>query len=98
MDSSQKPPPQLEILTGTWSDLQPHAERAALFIVQGDLDLTEVAHKIIGDDVTAVGAWISTGAIQRPNPTQIKTWDESPGRTFRFAIVQPYVLIQEQGH
>lgn len=37
--------PQLEILTGSWSDLKPHAERAAVFVIDGDLNLADVAQK-----------------------------------------------------
>lgn len=90
--------PQLEILTGAWEDLKPHAERAAVFVIHGDLNLTEVAQKVIDNDVQAVSRWIEEGSIQRPTPTQINSWDKTPDRLFRLAIVQPYVLIQELGH
>ena len=88
----------LEILTGLWSDLKAHLERHAVFLVHGDLDLREVSEKVAADDAKAIALWIEENLISRPTPQQTDAWDETPSRTFRFAIVQPYVLIQELGH
>ncbi len=90
--------PQLEILTASWADIKPHAERAAVFVIHGDQNLADVAQKVIDNDVEAVSRWIDQGAIARPTPAQIEIWDKVPRRLFRFAIVQPYVLIQELAH
>lgn len=95
---SDQPRTKLEVLTGEWTDLKPHAERGAVFLVSPDLDLNEVAIKVAQDDVESIRAWIEANSLQRPLMNQIERWDESPGRSFRFTIVQPYVLIQELGH
>jgi hypothetical protein len=90
--------PAVEVLTGFWLHLKPHAENNSVFIVTQDLDLQEVALLAAKDDAEAISAWIRDGQIARPTLEQLEAWDESAAKSFRFAIVQPYVLIQEQGH
>jgi hypothetical protein len=88
----------IEILTGFWLHLKPHAERDTIFVVTQDLDLLEVATRIAADDVDAISTWIESAQIAKPTLDQIEAWDQAAAKLFRFAIVQPYVLIQEEGH
>jgi hypothetical protein len=87
-----------ELMDGTWDDLKDHAERGAVFVVSQDLDLLHVAEKVATDDASAVGAWIEGGSLIRPSEEQLKSWESVPSKSFRFIILQPYVLIQELGH
>ena len=89
-------PPEPEILTGFWKDLEPHSERNAIFIVNEELDLLDVARKIAADDAEVVAAWIEDQEIRRPTPLELKSWNQEPTKSFRFSIVQPYVLIQDR--
>lgn len=90
--------PAIEIMSGLWRDLKDHAERGAIFLLDQDLDLGEVATRIAADDVAAISRWIQEKKIDRPKIEQIETWNTMQAKAFRFAIVQPYVLIQEEGH
>lgn len=88
-----------EILVGLWEDLKAHSvERDAVIIVAQDIDLVFAAEKVASDDVKAVQSWIQSGRFTRPSQQQLEIWSEMPQKTFRFLIVQPYVLIQEPGH
>lgn len=88
-----------EILIGLWNDLKVHClERDAVILVAQDLDLVTAAEKVAVDDVKSVQSWIQSGRFHRPTVEQIEGWNELQKKAFRFVIVQPYVLIQEQGH
>lgn len=89
---------QKELMKGLWSDLRPHAEREALFLVAQDLDLIAVGSSIVSDDTKALGQWIQQGLITRPSKEQVQAWDQAPDKSFHFLITQPYVLAQELGH
>lgn len=88
-----------EIMLAPWTDLRPHwADRGAIVFVDIDLDLVDVGEKIVGDDTRMIEQWLGTHQLAKPNQTQVEAWDQTPTKNFRFLIVQPYVLIQEQGH
>lgn len=85
-------------MSASWEDLSPHAERNSLFVVSPLLDLVDVAVKTAGDDTKSVSLWIESGLISRPTLDQIRQWQSSSKKEFRFLIVAPYVLIQELPH
>lgn len=88
-----------EILTGLWSDLKPHAERDAIFVVSLDLDLVDVGTAVMNDDLGSVQKWLAEAQLVRPNPPQLEAWDRTATeKSFTFVIVAPYVLIQELAH
>ena len=90
---------KLEIFTGLWQDLKAHClERDAVIVVAPDLDLVVAAEKVAKDEVKSVQAWIQSGRFARPTSEQLKSWESNPQKSFRFVIVQPYVLVQEPGH
>jgi hypothetical protein len=90
---------KLEIFTGLWQDLKIHSvERDAVILVAQDLDLVIAAEKVAKDEVKSVQGWIQSGRFARPSVTQLESWEAMPQKSFRFVIVQPYVLIQELGH
>jgi hypothetical protein len=81
-----------------WEWIAPHNERQAVIVVSQDLNLIEVGLCIAQDDATAVQDWIKRELLNKPTPTQIRTWEQNPGKRFTTLIVQPYVLIQEHAH
>lgn len=83
-----------EILSASWSDLEPHFNRGALFLVAGELDLVDVGIKAATDDALAIGKWIEANQIVRPNALDIAKWSQNPNQSFKFLIVAPYVLTQ----
>ncbi len=78
----------------SWQDLQPHAKRDALILVDENLDIVEVGYAIANDDSKAVQNWISEQLIQKPTQQQLSNWNENPNQTFNTIIVQPFVLVK----
>lgn len=76
-----------ELSIVSWSALSPHAERGALFWVDKQLDLVEVAMCMALDEAVAIGAWHEAGLL-------LPAAQNAPPdfAAFRFLIVQPFVL------
>lgn len=81
-----------------WEWIAPHIERQSVVVVAQDLNLVEVGMKIAQDDAPTVQDWIKKDLLTRPSTTQIRNWEQNPGKRFSTLIVQPYVLIQEQAN
>tara|TARA_B100001248_G_scaffold262290_1_gene257337 strand:- start:15746 stop:16048 length:303 start_codon:yes stop_codon:yes gene_type:complete len=84
-----------ELNTVEWPALKPHAERGALFLLSQKNDLVEVGARVAADDKAYIQALLEANQLQRVEPEQIKSLDQSPSTTFVFVIVQPYVFAQE---
>lgn len=78
-----------------WQDLQPHAKRDAVILIQAALNLLDVATAIATDDKASVQTWIDRQLIAKPSAEQLANWNQHPQTQFTVAIVQPFVLIQE---
>ena len=76
-----------EVSVVSWSGLEPHAERGALFWVDRKLDLVEVAVSFALDDTRSVGAWHEAKLLLPAANTPSKNF-----AAFNFLIVQPFVL------
>lgn len=98
MTSDNRKKIESEIMTALWLDLKDHGERNAIFLVNQDLDLALVGEKVMTDEASTVAAWINDGSLTRPTPQQMATWASESGKTFRFIILAPHILIQEQSH
>jgi hypothetical protein len=79
-----------------WFALRAHLERGGLIVVDGLLDLAEVAAGVASDDVKSIERWLASGLIGKPSAQQIELWNAAHGKTFLCLIVSPYVLIQEE--
>lgn len=77
-----------------WEWLKSHGERGALLLVDPALPLAEVGGCIARDDTAAVAAWLETGQLSRPAPSQCEAWDREPALPFSILIISPYILIQ----
>jgi hypothetical protein len=71
----------------TWSFLQGHAQRGALFWVDPQLDLVQVAWAISQDQLTYVESWLTQQLLQKADDEPLEH-----ALAYRFIIVQPYVL------
>ena len=76
-----------EVSVVSWSALAPHAERGALFWVDRQLDLAEVATCMALDEARSVGAWHQAGLLLPASTTPPQDFV-----AFEFVIVQPFVL------
>lgn len=79
-----------------WSWLRAHLERGGLIVIDGNLDLAEVASKISNNDSETIERLITKGGISKPSVDQLALWDSQPTKLFTISIVSPYVIIQEQ--
>ena len=70
------------------ADLEAHAQRGGLVLVDPALDLLDVAEAIAEDRGDEVAAWISAGQLTRP------PFEDLTAETYEMVIVQPYVLAQ----
>jgi len=84
-----------EIAPMPWSDLQPHAKRDSIIIVNPSLDLLEVGEAIANDNAPLVNQWINQGLISKPTQQQLSEWNENLQQQFNTIIVQPFVLISQ---
>ncbi|MDJ0599672.1 MAG: DUF2288 domain-containing protein [Crocosphaera sp.] len=77
-----------------WTDLKPHAQRDAVIVVNGNLNLLDVGVAIAQDDKIAVEHWITEQLISKPSNQQLSDWNINPTQLFKTLIVQPFVLVQ----
>ena len=85
---------QEDIASISWQEILPHAKRDAVFVINEQLDLLEVAEAIALDNTSLVSNWIAEQLIAKPSNTQLTHWNSNPETQFTTAIVQPFVIIQ----
>lgn len=85
-----------EIQTCYWLDLEPHALRNALFLVDGELDLLTAAKGLAANQTDSVQAWLAAGSIRRPSKDELEVWHLDQHKVFVFLVVQPFVLARPQ--
>lgn len=83
-----------EVLPVEWEVLRLHAERDRLFFVDAELPLVEVGCALALDDSAQLAAWIEAGRLRRPSAEEMGM---DPTRIFQFLIVQPFVLVHDEG-
>lgn len=83
---------KLEILETTWVDLEPHHKRDALFLISPEVGLQNAAEAIAADQGNVIAAWLHSQHIARPNDAHVAALGKC--EKLRFAIVQPYVLVE----
>ena len=77
-----------------WPELERHFARGVVIKVANDVDLIEVAMRVIGDDKAVVAEWMEQGKIGHPSMEDAKEWVERQP-AFWAVVVSPWVLIQE---
>ena len=82
-----------EIEIADWEDLLPHFAHERLFACREDLSLLDAAVAIAADDVDTVRELIRSRRLFTPDDNQAMSWFAAK-ETFRFLIVQPYVLVK----
>ncbi len=53
------------------------------------------AEAIARDDADTVRAWLTRGALRRPDAQERATWPDDPDRRWLALVVAPFVLVQE---
>jgi hypothetical protein len=77
----------------TWPELQRHFARGAVIKVNPQLDLIEVAAKMVQDDAAAIESFSNAGDIARASLDDARQWEENQP-LFWTVVVAPWVLIQ----
>jgi hypothetical protein len=86
---------QKDVADISWNELQPHAKRDAIIVIQDELDLAEVAVAIAEDNTAFVQNWIANQSIAKPSSQQLTEWNQTPEKQFFALIIQPFVVVQE---
>jgi hypothetical protein len=85
---------QEDVADIAWHDLQAHAKRDAIIVINNELELSTVAAAIAEDDTTSVQGWIGEEAIAKPTAQQLTDWNQTPEKQFVALIVQPFVVVK----
>ncbi|MEX0798367.1 MAG: DUF2288 family protein [Bacteriovoracaceae bacterium] len=86
-----------EIDKASWSMLEDHYKRGALFLVEG-LDLAEAGAAVAADEAGKVKLWLDNKELLKVDENLKEAFSKNPNdKNFKFIIVQPYVFIQVVG-
>ncbi len=77
-----------------WPELERHFARGTVIRVAGDLDLIEVALRLVEDDKVVVAEWMGQDKIGHTTLEDARAWVERQS-SFWAVVVAPWVLIQE---
>ena len=79
----------------TWEELTPHFARGVVLRVSTNVDLINVAEKVIRDDKASIEAWMSSGDLRRATDDDARDW-VSREPQFWCVVSAPWVLAQEK--
>ena len=91
-ESELREKPAQECAVVSWSTLYPHIDRQAVFWVDTQLDLTQVAVSIALDRVSEIKEYLNQGMLTKAGLTPLVSKDGSEAVGYKVLIVQPYVL------
>jgi hypothetical protein len=78
----------------SWTELQRHFAAGVVLIVAGDLDLIDVAARIIEDNRGQVEGWLEAGRLTRAETAHARAWEAAQAE-FWAVVAAPWVLVQE---
>ena len=86
----------LNLETGklAWPELSRHFARGVVIVVDPQLDLIEVAAKMVIDDKDSVENWLNTELLVRADDSHAQDWQNND-TAFWSVVVAPWVLVQE---
>ncbi|MGE0080029.1 MAG: DUF2288 domain-containing protein [Thiohalomonadaceae bacterium] len=77
-----------------WKELERFYARGVVIVVAPELDLVEVAARVVADDTKAVQDWLTAGRMARAGEDHARDWVvRTP--TFWAVVAAPWVLVQE---
>jgi hypothetical protein len=77
-----------------WLEIQRFFAKGQVFIVANELDLIEMAAKIIQDEKGSVEKWLEQGLILQATTDDAKRWNEKDPDLWA-VVVAPWILVQE---
>lgn len=86
---------KLNLETGkiSWEELQRHFARGVVLVVDGELDLIEVAIKLSEDDKPQFEVWLNNKQLWRAQDEDARQW-HAASTEFWSVVVAPWVLVQ----
>ncbi|MDF3035694.1 MAG: hypothetical protein K0S28_968 [Paucimonas sp.] len=78
-----------------WSELLRHFAGGHVLIVDGKLDLIEVAARMAGDDTESVSRWLCEGSLAKMSDAQAQQWLDEEAMPWA-VVVKPWILIQKR--
>lgn len=76
-----------------WEELQRHFARGVVIKVSPELDLIDVAARLVDDDKATFEAWLTAGQVANASDDDARAWTETQP-TFWAVVVAPWVLVQ----
>ncbi len=77
-----------------WQELERFFARGVVIVAAPELDLVEVAARMVEDDSAAIQRWIGEGRLARADEHHARAWSvRAP--TFWAVVAAPWVLVQE---
>lgn len=78
----------------SWTELQRHFARGVVLVVDPDLDLIDVATRLVEDNKDAIKRWMDAGRLARAETGHARLW-ETAQPEFWAVVVAPWVLVQK---
>lgn len=78
-----------------WKELQTHFARGVVIRVAPELDLVEVAARIVEDDKAAIEAWMLARQVAKVDKDEARDWHEREAVLWA-VVAAPWVLVQER--
>lgn len=78
----------------SWRELQRFFAAGRVRVVDGELDLVEVAFAIQQDDIDRVTAWTAQQKLKVASDDQARRWHDSDASLWA-VVIKPWVLVQE---
>lgn len=79
-----------------WAELERHFARGIVIWVAPDLDLVEVAVRIVRDDNLAIKHHMASGKLVQLTDEQARDWAGREAELWA-VVAAPWVLVQERG-
>lgn len=76
-----------------WYELERHYARGAVVTVDPDLDLIDVAARMIEDETASVQGWLEEDRMRRTTTEEARHWHRE-GAELWCVVVAPWVLVQ----
>lgn len=80
-----------------WKALQRHFAGGKTLVVDGQLDLIEIAFQFNQDNAAQVEQWLSDMLVKPVSSEQAQQWFDTDAQLWA-CVVRPWVLIQEGHH
>lgn len=79
----------------SWPELERHFARGVVVHVAAELDLVEVAARMVEDDRDSISAWMDAGQLGPATDAQARDW-QTRHPDFWAVVAAPWVVIQEK--